>query len=226
MSDNTNDEKDAGKLLAALKAERAAHKETTDKLKESDAALSAANVKIAEAATLASPTGEGIQRLVQDSAKALSAKATAELQQRVTTLEAELDSATKSNAALTAKFQRTTIEGVVRQAAAEDHVRQDAVADLLVFAAADLKLNDAGEVVTEDGASIKEWLDVRKSTSPYFWPVSRGAGGRGSIHDTMPAYDGDSNPFRPGPGWSLTRQSQLTRENPELAKRLQGQVPL
>lgn len=217
MSDNT-DEKDASKLLAALKAEREAHKATKTALDSTTAELAdtAGKLKIAIDATPVNVT-----EFIAAATKAATAKATAEQQAMIAELQAALETEKRGSADLLGKLQRRTIDEEVRQAATEEHVRPDAIADLLVFAVADLKLSDTGEVVTHDGASVKEWLDGRKSRSPYLWPLSKGAGARGSSHDSMPAYDGNDNPFKAGPGFNLTRAGQILSTDPARAKRLQ-----
>lgn len=67
----------------------------------------------------ATPTN--VTEFIANAARASTAKATAELQQRVATLEGELGEAQKTNGDLLGKLQRLTIDEVVRQAATEDH---------------------------------------------------------------------------------------------------------
>lgn len=221
MTDKTTDEKDPAKLLTALKAERDARKQAEDKLKTSEAALSAANAKLAEAATLANPNAAGVAKLVTDSAKALAAKETASLQQRVAELESSLAESKKSGEALLGQLASRTISEEVREAARTAHVRPEAINDVLTFAAADLKVVD-GKVQTQDGRDVAAWLEDRKASSPYLWPTARGAGARGGNHEGGSVFTGN-NPFAPET-FNLTEQSRLVQSQPELAKRLQAQV--
>ena len=219
MSDNTNDEKDVAKLQAALKAERAAHKETADKLKESEASLSAASTKLAESATLANPNAEGLAKLVADSAKALTAKETAAQQAKIAELEAALETERKGSADLLGKLASRTIRDEVMEAARAAFVRQEALADVVTMASLELKLK-GDTVQTADGASVAEWIDAAKASRPFWWPLSRGAGARGSS-EYAPRYDANDNPFKSGPGFNLTRAGQILSTDPERAKHLQ-----
>jgi|SRR5665213_400857 len=232
MTDTTNDTDttldesgDAAKLVKALRVERAARKEANELLKAAKTELATATAKLTQQSTLDNANAGKVAEHIAASAKALTAKATAEQQTRIAELEAALGESKKQGETLLGQLASRTIADEVRQAALEGHVRPDAVPDLLTFAAADLKLVD-GEVRTPDGATVAEWLDARKGTSPYLWPTARGAGARGSIGDGAPAFSGD-NPFKPGAGFNLTRQGEILRSNPVQAEHLQqlAQVP-
>lgn len=67
-----------------------------------------------------------------------------------------------------------------------------------------------------------EWLDARKSTSPYLWPAARGTGARGSFSDGAQFFSG-TNPWDPK-SWNLTQQGAILKSDATLAKQLQEQV--
>lgn len=211
---------DAGKLSKALANERELTKAAKAALESTKAELADATGKL-KIAMDASPAN--VTDFIASAAKASTAQATAKLQEQVAALQADLDTARKGSADLAAKLQRRTIDDAVRQAAAEDHVRPDAVADLLVFAAADgMKLDDAGNVVTQDGASVQEWLDAKKATSSYLWPAAVGARARGSFGEGGSVVTGD-NPWDPK-SFNLTRQGEILKTDSALARQLQAQA--
>lgn len=92
------------------------------------------------------------------------------------------------------------------------------MANVLTMGALELKLVD-GHVRTEDGREVSAWLEDRKGSSPYWWPSARGAGARGAGEGTK-VYAGE-NPFAPGAGFNLTRQGEILRSDPEMAKVMQ-----
>jgi hypothetical protein len=104
-----------------------------------DPRLSAANSKVAEHATLENPNAAGITRLVTDSAEALTAKATGDLQARVAELEAELAESKKNGEAFLGQLGSRTIRDEVRQAPRASHVREEAIADALTMGGLELE---------------------------------------------------------------------------------------
>lgn len=93
-------------------------------------------------------------------------------------LEAELGEAKKGSEALLGQLTSRTIGEEVREAARASHVRDEAINDVLTFAAADLKVVD-GKLQTADGRDGAAWLDDRKASSPYLWPAARRSFGDG-----------------------------------------------
>lgn len=212
------DHDDIQKLKNALGKERESHKAAAS-------ALKAAQARVAELEQQSSlgenPSAGQVSEYIAASVAARLAAETADLQKKVGTLETQLSEATTARSAAESKLARRTMDDAVRAAATEAHVKPEAMADVLTIAGLELKLTDAGDVLTADGQDVHAWLDARKATSPHWWPASRGAGGRGS--GDGPSVSAD-NPFAPGTGFSLTRQGQMMRESPELATRLQAQA--
>jgi hypothetical protein len=92
--------------------------------------------------------------------------------------------------------------------------------DAIAIGSTELKLVD-GEVKTADGLSVADWVDARKAVSGYWWPASRGAGGRGNNSDA-PIVTAD-NPFAKET-FSLTKQGQILLQDPARAERLKGEA--
>ena len=217
MSDtDTDGEKDVAKLQAALKAERELNKAMKTALESTKTELADTSGRL-KIAIDASPVN--VTEFIAAATTAATAKATAEQQGKIAELQAALETERKGSADLLGKLESRTIADEVRAAAAESHVRPDAIADLLIFGAADLKAVD-GKMQNAGGNDVGSWLDAKKSTSGYLWPVARGANARGST-DNMPRYDGNDNPFKVGPNFNLTRAGQILMSDPERAKRLQ-----
>lgn len=95
-----------------------------------------------------------------------------------------------------------------------------AINDLISLGNLELMLVD-DKVVTADGIDVATWIDNRKASAPYLWPVSRGAGSRGN--DGGLVVEGD-NPFKAGPSFNLTKQGQLAMADPARAARLQTEA--
>jgi hypothetical protein len=113
-----------------------------------------------------------------------------------------------------------TIEQQVREIARAEHIKENAMADVLTMATLELHVAEDGSIQTADGGDLASWVEGRKSLSPYWWPTSKGVGARGSdAGDPMSSAD---NPFLPGPGFSLTKAGDLIRSNPKRATALQA----
>jgi hypothetical protein len=205
---------DVAKLTEALRKERDSHKIAA-------AALKAAQGKIAEleqqSALGENPSASKVSDFIAASVAAKVAAETGELQKKIGALEVQLGEATAARAAIESKLSRRTMDDAVRTAANEARVKPEAIADVLTIAGLELQMSDSGEVVAADGQDVNQWLDARRGTSPHWWPTSRGAGAKGS--GAGPVYTGE-NPFAAG-SFNLTRQGELLRSNPTMAKQLQ-----
>src|SRR5664280_694894 len=68
------------------------------------------------------------------------------------------------------------------------HVKPEAVADILTLGKMVLSVNESGDITTAEGLTAADWLDGRKTESPYWWEPARSSGGangrsaRGSMH--------------------------------------------
>jgi hypothetical protein len=214
----TGKDDDITKLKNALAKEREERKAATTALKAAQSKLA----EIEQATALGeSPNASKVSEFIAASVAARVAAETADLQKKVGTLESQLSDAATARATVESKLAHRTIDDAVRAAAAEAHVKPEALADVLTIAGLEMKLNDTGEVLTPDGQDVHQWLDARKATSPHWWPVARGGGARGSDGGAPPTLD---NPFQPGSSFSLTKQGQLMRESPAMASRLQAEA--
>ena len=108
-----------------------------------------------------------------------SAEATAEQQAKIGELESALETEKKGSADLLGKLASRTIRDEVMEAARAAHVSEKALADVVTMASLELKL-EGDTVQTADGVSVADWLDQRKTTRGFWWPVARGANARGS----------------------------------------------
>jgi hypothetical protein len=206
---------DVLKLQKALLNERNDHKATT-------AMLKAAQTRITKSAALGpAPSPVVVSQYIADGVRAGVAHATAELQQKIGTLETQLSAANAATADINGKLVTRTIAEEVRQAARESHVLPSAVNDLLSLGNLELKFVD-GKVQTDDGRDVATWLDQSKATRPYMWPTARGSGARGSGDGGL-VVEGD-NPFKAGPSFNLTKQRQLAMADPARAARLQTEA--
>jgi hypothetical protein len=203
------------KLGKSLVASRGEFKETAKLLK-------AAQAHIAQLEALGpTPSGETVKAFVDSSITAGVAAASNELMQRCAALETQLTASTKTADEANTKFASAAVTNELREACRSQHIKPEAVGDVVAIGSTELKLID-GQVVTDDGRSAADWLDTRKSISGYWWPVARGAGaGRGSSAD-MPVFTG-TNPFLKT-SWNMTSQSQIAASNPGLATRLKAEA--
>lgn len=226
-------DQDVAKLTEALRKEREAHAATKAATKTThdslQAEITAANERTttlqATLKTAESQSAADVARHISDSVAAGIAAKTASLQSKLSKAESALAESATTIGTLQGTLTSRTISENVREIARAQHVRPDALADIVAFGQSDLVLNDAGEVVTKDGGTIDEWIDARKATSPYLWPVSRGAGARGSNNE--PAFVG-LNPFaaKGQPGHNLTEQGRIARDNPAMAEMLMNSAKL
>jgi hypothetical protein len=218
MTDENDDNKktieDIEKLKKALVHERTEHRVTKDRLKTITEQLAERDA-LSDGSKVAAINGH-----IANVVKSTVAAQTAQQLRRIAELEAKLAEANTSSEVLRGQLSSRTITEVVREAADAAHVRKEALQDLLTLGNLELSIKN-GEVLASDGRNVATWLNDRKKSSPWLFPTSQGSGARGS-GDTPSGYVGD-NPFEKG-NFNLTKQSQLIRENPTLADRLQNEA--
>lgn len=105
-------------------------------------------------------------------------------------------------------IKESKITRELQNAMTRANVRAESVNDFLAVAKSDFSIDDAGRVVTPDGADPDKWVADNKVKRPYFWPESRGAGasggnGAGAMGD---------NPWLNG-NWNMTAQAQFLKEH-------------
>ena len=202
---------DIDKLTKALAAERAENKSNL-------VLLNAAKKTIADAAALGTaPSPIAVSQFIADGVKAGVAHATNELHLKVTDLESQLTTANAAAADSAVKLVTRSIAVEVRTAAREAHVLPTAINDLISLGNIELKMVD-GKVVNAEGIDVATWIDNRKASAPYLWPVSRGAGSRGN--DAMPGA-GAPNPWS-RETWNMTLQGNLVKSDPQAAERMRA----
>jgi hypothetical protein len=229
--DGVKTQADIDKQLVANRAERTEHTATRQKLKEAEdklaafGSLSPEDVKD-KLTTLASleaagsnPAAEEIRRIAETLANAKAVQRTQELTRSAANLKLERDAATAKSADLLNKINIRQIDDAVREAATTAHVLPDAVDTLTKLARSEFKV-DGDTVLSGDGRSPADWIENFKTTSPFLWPVSKGAGAHStSGFGNSPLPVGADNPFS-NEGWNLTRQSEVLLTNPSRAHQL------
>lgn len=232
-------EGDVKRVNDALIAERAAHKATTDKLKESaDKLLAFGELTPEQAAELteklatleAAGTPEltkNFEKIVTDRVEALKAaavkSATAKLEKQIGDLTTQLTGLTQENGTLKQANTHRTIDDAVRAAAAKAKVLEGAQVDALIRARGVFQVGDDGKVVTADGQTAEDWIEARKQDAGHWWPAARGAGGHGSDGNGRFVGNAADNPWTKE-GWSMTKQSQTYLADPAKAAQLAQQA--
>jgi hypothetical protein len=203
------------KLSGALQKERGDHKAAKVEL------LAAQKHIIQLEALGPSPDAGKYTAHIADAIKSGVALSTVELQKQVETLHLQLaESAVVANDA-TAKLNARSVAEEVLSEAARQHVLPGAINDLLSLSALDLRVVD-GIVQNEAGESVKQYLENKKTTSPWMWPTAIGSGARGSGEPGAPT---GSNPFdKSSASWNLTAQSQMALAQPAKASRLRAEA--
>lgn len=217
------------KLKAALAHEREAHKksreELNDKLRVVTGKLDEAKRQVSEAGIASNPAAENIRAHVESVVAARLAEATAAQQGKIVELEAKLGEANKATDAVKATLAGRTIEHTLRNAAMAEHVLPAAIDDVLALGHNELALDADGTTVkAKDGRSVAEFFADLKQRSPYYWPLSRGSGTKGSGQPELSSILGTNsdNPFdRKSSAFNLTAASRIMRENPQQAAKLQ-----
>jgi NADH dehydrogenase/NADH:ubiquinone oxidoreductase subunit G len=154
-----------------------------------------------------------VQQVVDAKVKAETNKLTRQLDEAKT----KLNETAQLVQTFETKDTQRTIQDAVRAAAAAAKVLPEAVGDLLIVAAQDLKVVD-GKVQTEDGRDATTIIDEYKQKRPYFWPKSVGAGGTGG-NEGLGLGAGQENPFS-RKGWNMTKAGEILRTNPAQAQKL------
>ncbi len=153
-----------------------------------------------------------LSRHVDALARAGLAKHAAESTQKIATLEKQLCEAT-------GKLTQRTITDAIKEAAQAEHMRPEAIAHAITLGNLELKLDEDDTPKTKDGGDVASFIDGLKASAPFLWQPARGAGARGSGDGALHIA---GNPFDLGPGFNPTKQGQLMRSSPELARRLKG----
>lgn len=170
------------------------------------------------AAALAAGDLEKARAVLREAAESRVQARLAELEDRLEAAEAERDR-------LVADMRAAAVEQAVREAAAQAEVDPDMVPFLLEHVRDRLTLRD-GRVVAADGGdsargAAEVIADMRRDGSlpAAFFRVGSGGGAPGS--GGGPA--GVANPWAPE-SYNLTRQGELLRSNPALARSLAGEA--
>lgn len=123
----------------------------------------------------------------------------------------------KTNETLSTAQKNRTIDDAVRSAAAVAKVSEHALPDVIELLRGKFLVGDDGKVLTEAGLDPTAIINDSKKLKPHWWPVAQGAGAQGGSGGTHVA-DAD-NPWS-GPGWNLTKQSQMVTGNRTQAEAL------
>jgi hypothetical protein len=211
-------DEDISKLTLALKHERESHKETSTTLKAAQLSLKEANAKLETTGALQNPDVGALQAHIADAVAAALAVDKAQHTKATHDLTAALDTAHD-------ELANAKIESSIREIAKSEFVLPSAIDTLVKTACLDLVYAD-GKIATGDGLKdAAQYVDGLKTTMPFLWPLSRGAGAQ--LGNEYKHGAGDSaNPFAKGPGWSLTKQGDMLRTEPGRAAQLQAESKL
>lgn len=161
-----------------------------------------------------------VQQRVKDVLDGKVRSETVKLQRTIDELKGKLGEAEGQITGFVSQNNTRTVHDAVRAAAVASKVLPEAVADLLLVAGSELKLDESGKVITADGRDPATWLEDRKAKTPYLWPQARGTGsGNGHDDPSLGAFSGKNNPFSRD-GWNMTKAAQLVASNPAQADKL------
>lgn len=227
---------DLDRVNQALQRERAAHNETTGKLKEANDKLTAfgeltpdqitsMSEKLANFEAAGTPElTKNFEKIVTDRVNAVVdgkvKAATDKLSKQLNDTANQLTAATKENGDLKQANINRTIADAVRGAATDAKLLPGAITDAMTRAQGSFTIQD-GKVLTAEGKTPADWIEDRKQDAAHWWPVARGAGAHGN--DGNGNFNDADNPWS-AKNWNITKQGVLVRQDPAKAQRLAEQA--
>ena len=221
---------DTDKLQKSLREERAAHKDTKDKL----AKLGGADVDVDELVEKLDDYDDMKARLdAGEGGKVDDAKidelVEARINRRLKPIERERDQLKSANETLTTEngelkgtINRGTVESKLRDLATGEKVIDSAMDDILFIGSNIFEIADDGEIVTkagvrgiDEGITPDVWLTDMKEKRPHWWPASQGGGAGGGRDGT----GSGTNPWSTK-SWDIDAQAQLVMADRAKAERL------
>lgn len=211
---------DINKLQSSLENERAAHRETKEKLKKfGDLDPEEIHTKLDRISELEAAAGDKI-----DDAK-INEMVESRIKTRTAPLERQIQQLTTVNQELTGtvteykeKEKIRIIHEHIRKAGLQAKMVDTAIEDALLIGERLFDVTEDGAVITKDkvgvtpGVAPDVWLSDSKQTRPHWWPESQGVGAKGNQGNT-----GGSNPFT-HENWNMTEQGKLVSTNRPLAE--------
>jgi hypothetical protein len=226
---------DVDRATNALVKERNDHKLAREKLQQfgefDPAALPVMVEELAEAkAKLEALTAEGNDQTVKVQAQIDAAvnRAVGPITRDKESIARQLDAAKKAVAEKEAEVAKLTADAesertrlAIRDAAIAAKVLPTAIDDAVLvgermFETVDGKLLTKGDNGITPGLSPKEWAKEMEEKRPHWFPTSVGGGAQGGKGGGSSNKD---NPFT-AENWSVTKQGQLFKENPEKAAQM------
>ena len=226
---------DIDRVNAALVKERNDHKVVREKLQQfgevDPATLPVLQEELAEAkAKLEALSAEGNDQTLKVQAQIDAAvnRAVGPITREKESLARQVDAAKKAVAEkelevgkLQADIASEHTRLAIRDAAIAAKVLPTAIDDAVLvgesmFETVDGKLLTKGDKGITPGLSPKEWAKEMEEKRPHWFPTSVGGGAQGGKGGGSSVKD---NPFS-AEGWSVTKQGQLYKENPEKAAQL------
>lgn len=220
-------------INTALSKERNEHKATKEKLQDYDKLRSLRlnpseilekldRVDELEAAAAGKLDEEKIEEIAEKRVKTKLAP----VQRELDDAKAKLGEAETRIGDFEEKDRVRTIHDHVRKAASKSKVVESAYDDVLMLAERVFEVTEDGKVITKDNvgtlplADPETWLTEMQKSRQHWWPSSQGGGAGGS---GAGGAGGPANPWSKE-GWSLTKQGEIYKENPERAASLAGSV--
>jgi hypothetical protein len=178
---------DITRLNTALKSEREAHKKTKETLTAKEAERVQA-AEALEALQLQVDAGDG-----KPDENKIGELVTARVNAKVAPLNKKIDELTTALGAKDGEIvafqteqRRSKIASVVSAVAVKEKIVDTGIDDVIDLATRVMDINEAGQVVTKDGAGFTPGLDPMaflgelKIKKPHLWPTSQGGGAKGS----------------------------------------------
>ena len=212
----------------ALSAEREAHRQTKDTLSKFGERTPEDIAKAFDELGVFKAKGETGNEDVE-------AQVTARLNQEIGPVKRDLDSAEKDRDEYKTRAEQAEgvlkkhrIEASVRKAVVDAGIKEEEkIEDVLLFSERIFELTEEGQIVARDQVGVTpgidpvQWLsDINdEGKKKHWWPQPSGGGaggneGNGQVKD---------NPWKKET-FNLTRQGEITRRDPDLAKRLKAQA--
>lgn len=152
--------------------------------------------------------------------------------------EPQVSEEREKNKTLTTRLEQVLIEEKIASIAPTKGVKGEAIEDAQTYAKKFWRIvdghpvcfenssADADEVTGDDGKriTIEAWFDKLTGIKKHWFEPSEGAGGGGQQRQGKAGQFTGDNPWQKGPTENLTKQGQIVRNNPELARKLMKQA--
>jgi len=202
-------EEDVRRLQSSLEKERGEHKSTREKFKvwgdlEHDEVMGRLD-RIPELEAAAADKIDDAK--LEEMAESRALTRLKPLERENLRLKGELDLSIASNHKFQEEKRDMVISNSLRKAGAS--LKMLDKDDAVTFGRAYFGINDAGEVVTEDGLTPDQYLTDLQIKKPHLWGPTQGGGAQGGAGS---GGFGGKNPFS-AESWNMTDQGRIVKEH-------------